>query len=359
MIDAAGRARPDPREAARFAAVMRRDCRKDGTFLYAVATTGVYCRPSCPARKPKRANVAFFDNAAAARSAGYRACRRCRPDAHDAGAPWLVQAIRAIEAAECCPRLADLSEVAGLTPWHLQRAFKAATGLSPRRYWLACCAKRMRASLASGASVTRALHEAGFTSASQFYANVHAVTGMKPKAVKSGGDGTHIGYATGRCSLGRILIAATHEGVCAVHLGDSDESLVAELRARFPNADIARAGDAFAKTAKAMIAAAEHPWERSGLPLDIRGTAFQQRVWAALREIPAGETATYAQIAGRLGAPKAVRAVAAACAANPIAILVPCHRVVRSDGSLAGYRWGPERKAALLAKESSRKPRKG
>ena len=349
----------DPRlEDERWRAVRARDPSADGRFVYAVATTGVYCRPSCPSRPARPENVSFHSGPEAARAAGFRACRRCDPDGDAATARHaaIVEAAcrrmdEAIDAGDPVPTLSDLAAAAGWTASHFQRRFRAALGISPRQYADRVKAERAKGALARGLSVTDALHDAGYGSSSRFYDRAAAEYGMAPVAWRDGGRGATIRFATGACALGTFLVAATEKGLCAILLGDDADSLRAELRDRFPKADRI-AGDAdFAGIAARVAALVGNPGAGLDLPLDIRGTAFRQQVWEALRRIPAGRTATYSEVAAALGMPAATRAVAAACAANPVAIAIPCHRVVRADGSLAGYRWGIERKRRLIARE--------
>jgi AraC family transcriptional regulator of adaptative response/methylated-DNA-[protein]-cysteine methyltransferase len=330
--------------------------RAGNDFVYAVRTTGIYCRCSCAAKTPRRENVVFFDDASGAKAAGYRACKRCHPDdaAPSVRASALVaQACRQIEACEGVPALDQLARHAGLSPHHFHRLFKAATGVTPRSYWIAHRARRLRDGLAHAESVTAAIHDAGFTSARQFYDISNEVLGMTPSRFKAGAEAIEIAFVTGRCSLGHVLAAGTHKGLCAVLLGDDPAALLADLHSRFPKANVRPADKSAAKMLAHVIAQIDQTPSAADLPLDIQGTAFQRRVWEALRAIPPGATRSYTQIAAAIGAPGSVRAVAGACAANPIAVLVPCHRVVRSDGALSGYRWGIERKRALLEREST------
>jgi len=342
----------------RWQAVVARDARADGAFFYAVRTTGVYCRPSCGARLPRRENVAFYASGAAATRAGFRACRRCRPDAAgqaEAHAAAIAAACRLIESAETMPSLAALAEAAGLSPFHFHRIFKASTGVTPRAYAAARRAARMRDELAAGASVTAAIYGAGFNSSGRFYASSSPILGMHAKDFRAGGQDAVIRFALGETSLGAILVAATEKGVCAIALGDDPDVLLRDLQDRFPKAELIGGDREFEATVARVVAMVEQPGRRAPeLPLDIRGTAFQQRVWAALRAIPAGATISYRELARRIGAPQAVRAVAGACAANTLAVAIPCHRVVRNDGALSGYRWGVARKKALLEREAGR-----
>ncbi len=335
----------------RWGQVLARDGRADGEFVYGVRTTGVYCRPSCPSRRAKPDNVEFFDDALAAQRAGYRPCRRCRPD-HSAGAEdRIAQLCRYIESAETPPSLTDLAERAGLSRYHLQRLFKAQTGLTPAAYARGHRARRLQQALRQSDSVTAAAYEAGYESSSRFYADSAQWLGMTPSRFRQGGDQTTIWFAVGQCSLGAILVASSARGVCAISLGDEPEPLVTQFQERFPNAELVGGDAAYERLVARVVGLVESPGLGLDLPLDIRGTAFQQRVWQALQAIPAGTTASYRDIAERINQPSAVRAVAGACAANTLAVVIPCHRVVRSDGCLSGYRWGIERKRALLTRE--------
>jgi AraC family transcriptional regulator of adaptative response/methylated-DNA-[protein]-cysteine methyltransferase len=325
-----------------------------------VATTGVYCRPSCPARLARRENVAFHADPGAAEAAGFRACKRCNPKGiapAERKAAAAAAACRAIERAladgDEVPALAELAALAGLSPHHFHRVFRAATGVTPKSYAERVRAERMKAALDGGGSVTDAIYEAGYASSSRFYERSGAQLGMTPSAWRDGGRGARIRFAVGQCDLGAILVAATETGVCAIELDDDPEALVRRLQDRFPKAELVGADPAFEATVARVVGFVQAPGRGLDLPLDVRGTAFQEKVWQALRRIPAGRTATYAEIARAIGMPRAVRAVAAACAANPVALAIPCHRVVRSDGALSGYRWGVERKRALLAREAA------
>lgn len=340
------------RDEARWQACVNRDRRADGSFVLAVRTTGIYCRPSCPARQAKRENCRFFASPDAARAAGYRACRRCRPDdpIPDPSAA-IARACRIIESAETTPRLEDLARAVGLSPFHFHRRFREVTGLTPRAYAAAQRRARVHAALAAARSVTEAIYDAGYGSASRFYADRPAADAIAPSRRRQGGVGETIRFAVAPCPLGRVLVAATHRGVCAILFGDTADALEAELRQRFSKARIEPAGSDFSATVAAVAALVDTPSRGLDLPLDIQGTAFQERVWQALRAIPPGTTASYAEIARALGRPKAARAVAQACAQNKLAVAIPCHRVVGSDGALAGYRWGIERKRALLERE--------
>lgn len=344
-----------PADDARYAAIARRDRAADGRFWYGVVTTGVYCRPSCAARLAKRENVRFFASREDARDAGLRACKRCRPDADSDRAHLLAateRACRLIEAAEEPPTLAELADAAGLSRYHFHRVFKDIVGVTPKQYAQGRRRARLQDELVAGAPVTEAIYAAGFGSSTRFYENAAGILGMHASAYRRGGRDMAIRYAAVPCSLGWVLVAATDRGLCSIALGDSAQELAAGLAARFPSATIAPGGDDFAALVARVVDLIEAPHGAVELPLDIRGTSFQQRVWHALRQIPAGRTATYGEVAARLGAPRAVRAVAQACAANPLAVAIPCHRVLAADGDLAGYRWGKARKRALLAREA-------
>jgi len=342
-------------DEARWAAVVARDGAFDGHFYYSVETTGIYCRPSCAARRPKRAHVRFHDTAAEAEAAGFRACKRCKPSQ-----PSLVQlhaekvaeACRLIEAAEDEPRLDALARAVGLSPYHFHRIFKTILGVTPKTYATAHRNKRVREELGRSATVTQAIYGAGFNSNGRFYATSSEVLGMTPSQFRSGAPNSEIEFAIGDCSLGSVLVAASDKGVCAILFGDDAETLRNDLRKQFPRARIVGGDKVFGQLAAEVIAFVEAPRIGLDLPLDVQGTAFQHRVWDALRRIPTGSTASYAEIAKAIGSPKSVRAVARACASNRIAVAIPCHRVIGSDGSLTGYRGGIERKRTLLAKEA-------
>ncbi|TJZ79017.1 bifunctional DNA-binding transcriptional regulator/O6-methylguanine-DNA methyltransferase Ada [Chitiniphilus eburneus] len=346
---------PFPDDDARWHAVATRDAQADGAFWYGVHSTGIYCRPSCPSRPTRRDNVAFFDSPAAAEAAGFRACKRCRPDQDNAtplhGAA-IERACRAIEAAPTPPTLEQLATIAGLSRYHFHRVFKQLTGVTPRDYAAAHRAARVRDGLQRADSVTDAFYDAGFGSSGRFYEQAGELLGMKPGDYRAGGAGETIRFGVGQCSLGAILVAATPRGVCSIELGDEPEALVRGLQDRFPKAELVGGDPAFEGWMATVIGLIEAPATPVALPLDVRGTAFQQRVWQALRQIPPGCTASYAEIAQRIGAPTAARAVARACAGNTLAVAIPCHRVVRNDGALSGYRWGVARKRALLAREA-------
>lgn len=341
----------------RWAQVLGRDASVDGAFVYAVVTTGVYCRPSCPSRRADPRNVRFFEDPAAAQAAGFRPCLRCQPigpSPAERSTTIIAEACRRIEASGAPPKLDELAAAAGMSPWHFHRRFKAVTGLTPRAYGAAHQARRVRAELeaAESGGVTEAIYGAGFSSSSRFYERSDGMLGMTPTQFRSGGKDTDIRFAVGQCSLGAILVAVSPRGICAISLGDDPGTLVRELEDRFPAANLIGGDSAFETLVGKVIGFVQAPQMGLDLPLDVRGTAFQQRVWQALRDIPAGGTATYADVAARIGDVKAVRAVARACAANTLAVAIPCHRVVRSDGALSGYRWGVERKRRLLKTET-------
>jgi AraC family transcriptional regulator of adaptative response/methylated-DNA-[protein]-cysteine methyltransferase len=341
-------------EAERWAAVQRRERDADGVFYYSVSSTGVYCRPSCAARPALRRNVRFHDSCAEAEQAGFRACLRCKPDQPplaERHAALVAQACRLIDGAEHEPDLDSLAAACGMSRFHFHRIFKSHTGITPKAYAAAQRAQRVQQQLAQAPSVTEAIYAAGFNSSGRFYAASASVLGMTPSAFRAGGSGASIRFAIGACSLGAILVAATGQGICAILIGDDPELLVRDLQDRFPRAELRGAEADFEQAVAKVVGLVESPAIGLDLPLDVRGTAFQQRVWQALREIPAGTTVSYAALAARVGLPSGARAVAGACAANPVAVAIPCHRVVRNDGSISGYRWGVERKQALLERE--------
>lgn len=345
----------------RWADVRARDAGADGRFVYAVRTTGVFCRPSCSSRQAKPENVSFFDSPAQAQAAGYRACKRCQPDtpAKPGHAALMAQLCQWIATAEEEPSLADLAERAGMSPFHLQRVFKAAVGVSPKAYAKAQRRQRLQAALGDAQEAPRvidAIFDAGFASTAQLYRDSQAVLGMTPRQYRTGGAAQHIRFGVGECSLGPILVAATEQGICAILLGDDADALVQDLQQRFPKAQLAGGDAAFERWMAQVIGFVDEPSRGLALPLDVRGTAFQQQVWQALRRIPVGSTVSYSELARTLGMPQASRAVAGACAANAIAVAIPCHRVVRSDGEISGYRWGVDRKRALLQHEAELAP---
>jgi len=352
IAERAGVTLADPR----WRLIAGRDRSADGQFYYSVATTGVYCRPSCAARLARPENVQFHPSVAQAQRAGFRACKRCKPDQPpvDPNVERVAAACRRIERSEVPPVLAELAAQAGMSTFHFHRVFKAMTGLTPRAYATAHRAKAVRANLTKSQSVTEAIYEAGFNSNSRFYEQANAVLGMTPTAFRRGGAQADIHFAVGECSLGSILVAQSRRGVCSILLGDEPGQLVRDLQDQFPKANLIGGARQYEALIAKVVGLVESPALGLRLPLDIRGTAFQQRVWKALQRIPAGATASYADVAKKIGAPRAVRAVAQACGANALAVAIPCHRVVRSDGALSGYRWGVERKATLLAREARR-----
>lgn len=346
-------ARRETEADPRWAKVAARDKTSDGSFVYSVRTTGVYCRPSCAARLPNPANVRFHATPAEARAAGFRPCKRCKPDlgADAPHAAKVAEAARRIAASPSPPRLASLAAKAGLSPHHFHRVFKQVTGLTPKDYAVAHQGKKLRENLRAKASVTQAIYDAGYNSGSRFYEKSKALLGMTPSRYRAGGTSEKIRFAIAKTSLGALLVAASNTGICAILLGDDPDKLLRELQDRFAKAHLVGGDAKFEKLVARVVGLVEQPGKGRGLPLDIRGTAFQQRVWKALAAIPAGTTMSYAQIAKKIGRPKAVRAVAQACAANNLAVAIPCHRVVKTDGGLSGYRWGVARKEELLKRE--------
>jgi AraC family transcriptional regulator, regulatory protein of adaptative response / methylated-DNA-[protein]-cysteine methyltransferase len=342
-------------DEAKWEAVAAKDSRADGHFFYSVRTTGVYCLPSCAARPALRKNVAFHDTPGDAEKAGFRPCKRCWPKGpsktavHEAA---VAKACRLIETGEEAPTLGELAKEAGMANYYFHRVFKALTGVTPKEYAMAQRTQRVREELVRSNSVTEAIYGAGFNSNGRFYAKSTETLGMTPTKFRKGGTGTRIRFAVGECSLGSVLVAVSEKGVCAISLGDDPEALVRDLQDQFPRAELIGADHEFESMVSKVVGFIEAPRTGFNLPLDVRGTAFQLRVWQALRNIPAGSTVSYSDIAERIGAPKAVRAVAQACASNHIAVAIPCHRVLRNDGALSGYRWGVERKSALLKREA-------
>ena len=342
----------------RWRAVLARDPRADGAFVYAVRSTGIYCRPTCPSRRPRPDRVAFFAGPEAAERAGFRACRRCRPAEEPAPDPQL-DLIRRVcgwieEHDDGPPSLDSLGERAGISPTHLQKTFKRLTGTTPRQYAEACRLERLKAGLRRGEPLARAIFGAGFGSGSRLYEQSDGRLGMTPAVYRRGGEGMTIGYTLADSPLGRLLVAATDRGLCALYLGDHDPDLEAALRAEYPRAEVGREDAGLGARVGAILAYLEGRGTCDGLPVDIRQSAFRARVSEALRAIPAGTTRTYGAIARSLGQPTATRAVARCCATNPVALVIPCHRVVREDGALAGYRWGLERKSSLLELERAK-----
>jgi len=345
-----------PDDVTLWRAVVERDARWDGRFVYAVESTTVYCRPSCPSRRPQRQNVRFLPSAAAAERQGYRACRRCQPQAALGPGEAVVERVRAMLApgVEPTPTLSQLAKAVSLSPGHLQRLFKRHTGLSPKAYVESHRFRRLKAALRSEGDVSAAIYAAGYQAPSRAYERTRGQLGMTPSAYRAGGAGQRISYAVAQSSLGRTLVATTARGVCRVAFGDSDAALVSELRAEYPEAALVPAGSAQEAWVQQVVGSVDTPWTSPSVPLDVQGTAFQQRVWKALKAIPTGHTLSYGEVAKRIGAPTSARAVARACATNPVAVLIPCHRVVSQDGRVGGYRWGTKRKAQLLAEESAK-----
>lgn len=340
---------------AKWQAVLTRDGRFDGQFVFAVGSTGIYCRPSCPARRPKREHVSFFQLPEVAEQAGFRACLRCNPRSARGTDPQIQMArdvCRIIEANDGEPiTLSMLSARLGVSSFHLQRTFKSIMGISPRDYAEACRVNKFKQDVRGGEAITNAMYDAGFGSSSRLYSNAASQLGMTPATYGKGGRGMAINYATAESPLGRLLVAATSKGVCSVMLGDSDASLEADLLSEFPAAEIRHDEKPLRPSLKTIIEYLKNKTPHVDLPLDIRATAFQRQVWEQLRSIPYGQTHSYSEVAKAIGQDKAVRAVARACATNPVALVIPCHRVIREDKSLGGYRWGLERKKKLLQAE--------
>ena len=343
------------RNDPRWASLMARDARADGAFYYSVKTTGVYCRPSCASRLARPENIQFHKTVKDAEQAGFRPCKRCKPNQPslaEQNAAIIAKVCRLIEKSEELPSLNELATYAEMSVFHFHRVFKAVTGLTPRGYATANRTKRVRAKLGKSRTVTEAIYDAGFNSNGRFYAISNEVLGMTPLNFRAGGTNTAIHFAIGECSLGAILIAKSERGVCAIFIGDDPALLARDLQDRFPRANLIGGDRKFEALVAKVVGFIEKPSLGLDLPLDIRGTAFQQRVWKALQQIPVGSTASYAEIARKIGMPKSFRAVAQACGANALAVAIPCHRVVRTDGALSGYRWGVERKRALLDREA-------
>lgn len=341
----------------RWKALMEKDPGLADEFFYAVKTTGIYCRPACTSRLPNGENVVFFDTAKAAAEAGYRPCKRCRPDQVS---EWSIQAERIIQAcalidqAEECPTLQELAQSVGLSPFYFQRLFHKLVGITPKQYFAQKRAERIRARLSNGEAITEAMYNAGYGSSAQFYGQAAATLGMKPGEYRNGGQGNDIWYAILPCYLGWVLIAATRIGICSIEFGDHPRDLEILLKNRFPGATVQEEDPLFTGWVKETLAYIEQPGNGLNLPLDIQGTTFQRKVWAALQEIPGGTRVSYTEIAKQIGQPKACRAVAQACAANHLAVAVPCHRVVRENGDLGGYKWGIARKHLLLLREDNK-----
>lgn len=340
----------------RWQAVLQREAAAEGLFYYAVLSTGIYCRPTCPSRRPRRENVRFYDSIPAAEAAGFRPCQRCRPRHLSTEQRVVAQVEQLLCTAEESPTLQELGEAVGLSPFHLQRLFKKATGLSPRQYAARHRAQRLKEQLKAGSSVSQALYEAGYGSSRALYESARGELGMTPGAYRRGGAGQRIAYAWAQSPLGPVLVAATERGLCALRFSEDLQEARASLAAEFPRAELYESPGDLTPYLEAIQAHLAGSLPVLDLPLDLRATPFQQRVWEALRAIPYGERRSYKQIAEVIKQPSAVRAVARACATNPIALAIPCHRVVRSDGDLSGYRWGVERKEALLRQESARTP---
>lgn len=338
----------------RWQSVLDRDADADGQFVFAVRTTGIFCRPSCRAKHALRENVSFFADAQQAQAAGYRPCKRCLPDQASAQQLRLDKIARACQLLERESPLTldELAREVAMSPYHLHRQFKAATGMTPKAWQQSWRARRLRDALSKGAPVTQAILNAGFPDSSSYYRQADQALGMTAKQFRNGGDSVSVRYTLTDCALGRCLVAQSERGICAILLGDNDAALVSELRQLFPCALDEPADARFQQNVREVIAVINARNAPLSLPLDIRGTAFQQQVWQALRAIPCGETVSYQQLANALGRPKAVRAVASACGANRLAIVIPCHRVIRADGALSGYRWGISRKARLLQREA-------
>ena len=344
-----------PQAADRFwQATLHRDARADGSFVFAVESTHIYCRPSCPARRPLRRNTLFFRTAQDAESRGFRPCRRCRPRQQDS-ASALVQQVAAVisNGSDESFRLGVLARQLRTTPAKLRRAFRRATGLSPKEFEQAFRLARFKKMLREGNGVTEALYACGYGSSSRLYEKTNAHLGMTPASYRKGGAGMQIRYTVANTTLGKVLVAATERGVSAVYLGESERSLVEELRKEYAQAEIVRVPEGNENWLKEVVRRVEGNAPSVELPLDVHATAFQRRVWQELQKIPRGATRTYTQVARALGKPRSVRAVARACATNPVSIVVPCHRVIRTDGTLAGYRWGLQRKEKLLEREAA------
>jgi len=347
------------RDEDRWAAVVHRDPRANGVFYYSVRTTGVFCRPSCAARLARRENVTFHATIAAAEAAGFRPCKRCRPNEEPIEvrrARAIAKACRLIEESEEAPDFDAVAAEVSMSRFHFQRVFRTITGLTPKNYALAHRASRVRERLKRSPTVTEAIYEAGFNSSGRFYATTDRMLGMRPTDFREGGANTDMRFALGETSLGSVLVAGSDKGVCAILFGEKPDALVDDLQSRFPKARLLGGDRSFEKWVAKVVGFVEAPRLGLDLPLDIRGTVFQRRVWKALQEIPIGSTASYSEVAKKVGAPGSARAVAQACAANRLAVAIPCHRVVRNDGGLSGYRWGVERKRTLLAREAKAQP---
>jgi AraC family transcriptional regulator of adaptative response/methylated-DNA-[protein]-cysteine methyltransferase len=339
----------------RWSRIVARDKTADGHLWYSVSTTGVYCRPSCPSRVANPKNVQLHDSLESAKATGFRPCKRCKPDGvsiEAENAVLVARACRLIEESEDELSLEALADAIGRSPSYFHRKFKAITGLTPKAYATGHRAKKIRQGLASGNTVTETIYDAGFNSSGRFYEKSTDMLGMTPSRYRAGGTDEEIRFAVGQTSLGAILVASSSKGVAAILLGDDPDELVRDLQDRFPKAHLIGADRDYEDLISRVVGLVETPGTGLNLPLDVRGTAFQQRVWQALQEVPIGETVSYAEIARRIGSPRAVRAVASACAANNLAVAIPCHRVVRMDGSLSGYAWGVERKREIIRREA-------
>jgi AraC family transcriptional regulator of adaptative response/methylated-DNA-[protein]-cysteine methyltransferase len=339
----------------RWSAVSTRNQAADGSFYYAVKTTGIFCRPSCSSKLPNRQNVEFFISCKEALEAGYSPCKKCRPTGNtiqEVVEQKIVTICRLIENSNTMPRLADLAKQAGLSPYHFHRLFKKLVGVTPKQFAVNHRSRRFCDSLKAGNSVTEALYYAGYSSSSGVYNKNQDQLSMKPKEFRAGGAGVVMHYGVAECILGWVIVAATERGICAIEFGDDPKMLLRQLQSRFPRANVTRAGSAFTSLIEEVVDFIKEPQGKFNLPLDIQGTAFQQQVWSILRQIEPGQTMTYSEVAEKIGNPKAVRAVATACASNKLAVVIPCHRVISKDGKLSGYRWGVDRKKMLLEHET-------
>jgi AraC family transcriptional regulator, regulatory protein of adaptative response / methylated-DNA-[protein]-cysteine methyltransferase len=342
---------PFTNEKSRWQAVVENDSAADSIFYYGVITTGIFCRPSCPSKLPNRKNTIFFDTIAEAISAGYRPCKRCQPQAaspEEQTRDTIVRACRILEERETSPKLADLAKEIGMSPYHFHRLFKKTVGITPKQYSSAHRSDHFKRELASGQSVTDAMYSAGYSSSSTAYTSSRERLAMKPKEYRKGGAGLNIRYGIVLCRLGWVIVAVTDRGICAIEFADDPEELPPMVQRRFPMAEIVKEEQSLNSLLHDVVQLIDSPGRDIHLPLDIQGTAFQQQVWAILRQIEPGETLSYTDVADKLGKPKAVRAVATACAANKIAVVIPCHRVILKTGEVSGYRWGIERKKKLL-----------
>jgi AraC family transcriptional regulator of adaptative response/methylated-DNA-[protein]-cysteine methyltransferase len=347
---------PSVADDPRWARIVARDNTADGHLWYSVSTTGIYCRPSCPSRIANPGNVQLHDSLESAKATGFRPCKRCNPDGPSVdaeNAALVAKACRLIEGSEEEPSLEKLADAVGRSPSYFHRMFRAATGVTPKDYAAAHRATKVRHGLSSHGTITEAIYDAGFNSSGRFYEKSTDMLGMTPSRYRAGGANEEIKFAVGQTSLGAILVASTNRGVAAILLGDDPDVLVRDLQDRFPNAHLIGADHDYESLVAQIVGFVEAPRIGLNLPLDVRGTAFQERVWKALQEVPVGATVSYAEIARRIGAPRSLRAVGGACAANKLAVAIPCHRVVRNDGSLSGYAWGVDRKRALIDREAS------